>query len=59
MGGRFPELAFETESGVQAHPALDAREKEAFSVDLGIGGAQVERALGKTLGRGFTAFNLR
>jgi hypothetical protein len=52
--GRFPELAFQAEGGIQAHPTLGAGQEQRFPVGLGIGGAQVEGALGKALGRGLT-----
>ena len=52
IDGGLPQPALQAEGGVQAHPALDPGKEEALPVGLGIGGAQVEGALGEALGRG-------
>ena len=42
MDGHFPEFALQTERGIQADPALGARQEQSFPIGLRVGGAQVD-----------------
>src|ERR1044072_7024621 len=55
MHGHFPELALDTDRGVQAHPALSPGQEQSFPVGLRISGAQMESSLGEAFGRGLPA----